>query len=339
MPTELDKLRFCAKYPFTEEARKYLQNVNLNEISYDKVQYAYDYIVELTTKANDEFFKKQFTEIGRSQKEFLINEIMLYPISKIVAGIMGGSLKYKYAKTVAKKTYQFLQLEKETESTKIAKELFLFDGNKMHFTEFLKYSLNDEELKLAYFELSDGFVLLDDKTIRKLISQYAFRKAMEDIDKKKIPKEIIAYVEKIKTCTPIAAFNTKEIGEFGAEDTQFFPPCIRKILAELKSGEKVGHIPRFVLSTFFANANMPIEEATKYFQSQPNFNEKKTRYYLEHSYGLKGGTKYSVPACAKVSSYGLCARDTTCVWRHPLEYYSRKKGAVKKAVDVKQVKE
>ena len=87
----------------------------------------------------------------------------------------------------------------------------------------------------------------------------------------------------------------------------------------------MAHQPRFVLATFLSSINMPVDKAVDLFREQPNFNEKKTRYYLEHALGNKGGTKYSAPACSKIESYGLCYKDATCRWKHPVTYYKKKK--------------
>jgi len=101
---------------------------------------------------------------------------------------------------------------------------------------------------------------------------------------------------------------------------------MRKIYRDLQSEEKVGHIPRFVFSTFLGGIKMPLDEAVGLFKNQSNFNEKKTRYYLEHSYGLKSNkTRYSVPACSKMESYGVCYKDSTCRWKHPMSYYAKVK--------------
>lgn len=336
MPTVLEQLRFCAKYPFTREAKEQAKNINLNDISYETVEQAHDYIEGLL-KADAAFFRGKLGDINNSGENYLKREMMLFPLSKIIGGLAEGSVKRDYAGAEARKTHYFLQFEEDV--GKIAAEFFHLEQNKIPFYEFLKYAPKGEEMKLVNSELSGGSVSVDGEALLKLIPQYVFRNIMETkIEKKSVPKIFIFFADELKRTKSKLGFDAADLKDFGKADILFFPPCVRKIVADLKSGEKVGHIPRFVLSTFFANANVPIDEAIKYFQSQPNFNEKKTRYYLEHSYGLKGGTKYSVPACVKMNSYGVCVRDSTCLWRHPLEYYSRKKGAVKKSADIKQGK-
>ena len=70
---------------------------------------------------------------------------------------------------------------------------------------------------------------------------------------------------------------------------------------------------------------MPVDKAVEYFREQPNFDANRTKYHLQHALGKKGATKYSMPSCVTIEGYGLCYKDKTCIWRHPLVYYKNKK--------------
>jgi len=99
-----------------------------------------------------------------------------------------------------------------------------------------------------------------------------------------------------------------------------YPPCITAILATLKKGVNLDHTSRLVLIFFLLNAEKSVEEIVDLFRAQPDFNEQKTTYYVEHAAGKRGsGTKYSSFGCAKIKSYGLCKeeQDFWCRW-HPL---------------------
>jgi DNA primase large subunit len=82
-----------------------------------------------------------------------------------------------------------------------------------------------------------------------------------------------------------------------------------------------------VLSTFLINVGMPVDQIVDLFANTPNFNAKKTQYYVEYSAGKRGsGVKYTPPSCKKMEFYGLCkGKDALCAGiGHPLSRYARK---------------
>jgi DNA primase large subunit len=104
-----------------------------------------------------------------------------------------------------------------------------------------------------------------------------------------------------------------------------YPPCIRSILKRLEAGENLPHSARFLLATFMVNIGMPTDDVIALFSRSPDFNERVTRYQVEHIAGLRGGKRYSVPACPKLVAQGLCARDDTCDdIRNPISYLRRR---------------
>jgi DNA primase large subunit len=313
---DIEKLRFCAKYPFTNEAKHLLieLNINLQTVPSELIEYSINRMNQLLA-ADAAFFRDLLNQIRVSKEGFLRNELLSYPISKILVSLCGGRIKREYAKAEAERVYYFLQFDKTAE--KIAEEIFSLKENRIPLAKFLEFS---KELRLTDYEVVDGAVLADYAALSKLISQYVFKSIMEtNVDKKTLPKMFLFFADELEQAKPAFKIDT------GPVESRFFPPCMKKIISELQSGEKVSHIPRFVLSTFLANANMLLGEAVNIFRSQPNFNEKKTFYYLEHTYGTKSGKKYSVPACSKMETYGLCTRDSTCRWKSPITYYAKMK--------------
>ncbi|MFP3235438.1 MAG: hypothetical protein RXR74_03390 [Nitrososphaeria archaeon] len=106
-----------------------------------------------------------------------------------------------------------------------------------------------------------------------------------------------------------------------------YPPCVRSLLRRLESGENLPHFARFFLAAFLVNAGVPLDEIVAAFSRSPDFNERITRYQVEHIAGARGGKRYSVPSCAKLEALGLCARDATCDGvRNPLAYLRRRRG-------------
>ena len=80
------------------------------------------------------------------------------------------------------------------------------------------------------------------------------------------------------------------------------PPCIEKLLDQLKKHENLNHQARWTLAVYLTNRGMTIEKIFSLYSNLPDFNEKTTRYQLEHI--QKRG--YTTPACSTMLTYGLC---------------------------------
>jgi len=103
------------------------------------------------------------------------------------------------------------------------------------------------------------------------------------------------------------------------------PPCIERLIKELQHGENLSHFARFTLATFLIHAGWTtIDQIVDLFRNAPDFDEKVTRYQVEHLAGKRGGKKYDPPSCARIRQEGLCVAD--CGVRHPLELLRRRQG-------------
>jgi DNA primase large subunit len=81
----------------------------------------------------------------------------------------------------------------------------------------------------------------------------------------------------------------------------------------LNKSENLPHSARFMLATYMLSSGKSVEEIVLLFQNAPDFNEKITRYQVEHLAGKKGShTKYSVPACSKLINENLCYATIDC---------------------------
>jgi len=329
----MEDLRFCAKYPFTKEAKEYLDflKINLDSIDDATIEYGAKRITESLGDFS-KYAREKSEQIKTSKEPYLMNELISYPVSKILVSLSEDrALKKKFAKAESQRVYHFLQFEDEETVYSIAKQFFHIQKEKdlflVPFQEYLNNTPEEKEYALVNLEIENGKIRLDKEKLAKLVSQYIYQGVISaKIDKRDIKNKMFLYfVDEIKKDRRYAIPE-----DLGKVEFEAFPPCMRKIYHELQSEEKVGHMPRFVFSTFLASIKMSIEEAISLFKNQSNFNEKKTRYYLEHSYGLKSSkVKYSVPTCSKMDSYGVCYRDQTCKWNHPMTYYAKTKKARK----------
>jgi DNA primase large subunit len=72
---------------------------------------------------------------------------------------------------------------------------------------------------------------------------------------------------------------------------------------------------------------MPPEKVIELFKNISDFNERMTRYQVEHMAGEKGSrTRYTTPKCDTLRTHGVCTNPDNLYRkiRHPLGYYRRK---------------
>ena len=108
----------------------------------------------------------------------------------------------------------------------------------------------------------------------------------------------------------------------GAEESDW-PPCMRKIIADLANGVNVNHFGRLFLASISATLALPEESCVGFFRGAPDFNESTTTYQVNHVYG----GQYTPASCGKLKVNHNCpvlpGDDRLCdiSWmNHPLKY-------------------
>ena len=103
-------------------------------------------------------------------------------------------------------------------------------------------------------------------------------------------------------------------------------PPQKEAIPLILSGKNVPHIGRFTLTAFLIQIGMNIDDIVKLYTSATDFDERITRYQVEHIAGLVGGrTRYKPLNCESMQTHGLCVgRDEVCQKvKNPLAYYRR----------------
>jgi DNA primase large subunit len=106
-----------------------------------------------------------------------------------------------------------------------------------------------------------------------------------------------------------------------------FPPCVKSLYETISAGRHLSHIGRFTLTCFLVNIGMPPENVIDLFKNFSDYNERMTRYQVEHIAGERGSrTRYTSPRCDTLQTHGVCTNpDELCSKiRHPLGYYRKK---------------
>jgi DNA primase large subunit len=182
---------------------------------------------------------------------------------------------------------------------------------KVKVTDYLirAAQFHEQEWKLINRVVHKGFVYLDaDETVRLIRSEltqliYNKVKSMPISDP---PKAIRTKADELR-----AKFGTQF--RFRRQATKDYPPCITHALESMNKGENLPHSARLMLATYALGIGKNIDEIIDLFRNAPDYNERVTRYQIEHLAGLKGShIRYSVPSCVKLLNQNLCYATDDC---------------------------
>jgi DNA primase large subunit len=183
--------------------------------------------------------------------------------------------------------------------------------------------------KLSNSILSQGKVYLNKKDVVRLLEEEIRRRIEKRLDVKlpKYPTELALIAEKVKKLASevIGEIETEELPKVVVQAA--FPPCINALYGDALKSHHLSHVGRFTLTSFLVNIGMSPEAVNELFKTFSDYNERLTRYQIEHIAGERGsGTRYTSPQCSVLQTHGVCKnRDELCrrIY-HPLAYYKRK---------------
>ncbi len=328
-----------AKYPFLKETAEYIKPLGLQ-------------IDDLTSMGMDQVLKRAeervneaiiYRSISRSIKKIDL-EILSFPVALLlVIATENSFIKKRYALAEAKQASSDLVNEPKEKILKIAHD---FDWKiklttkenwdspleyTIHFTDYLRNAahLHDKKWKLTNSILSHGNIYLNKKDVVRLLEEEIRRHIEKRLDAKlpKYPAELTVIAERVKKLAAEKIGPTETEGLPKVVVQAAFPPCINALFEAASSSHHLSHIERFTLTSFLVNIGMPSEKVNELFKSFSDYNERLTRYQIEHIAGERGsGTRYTPPQCSVLQTHGVCKnRDDLCrrIY-HPLAYYKRK---------------
>lgn len=330
-----------AKYPFLKEATKYVQLIDLKIEDLTNPDF-----VDILRRAEERLKEAiEKTTVTRKLKKPEI-EISSYALAMIIATATQNSfIQERYALAEAKQAEKDLNNEQNEPDEKLLAfaRNFGWSIEQNHdntvpyqFTAgFIDYLRNTAHLREGKWKLinrivSNGKVFIRRDELARLLSEEVrkhIRKRLEKKDLPGFPAEIIGAAERIKV------FSKERIGETEMQGfpevvvQTAFPPCVQTLYTAFSSGHHLSHIGRFTLTSFLINVGMPTEKVVELFKGFSDFNERLTRYQVEHIAGDKGSrTRYIPPRCDTLKTHGVCMNpDDLCrKVRHPLGYYRRK---------------
>jgi DNA primase large subunit len=331
-----------ARYPFTPEAVEYVNSLGV-EIN-DFTSQDYLPVIDRAERRVEEALIDGV--VGWSSPLNYDVEILSFPLAMVlVASINDPFLKRRYALAESKRAYNLLRNEVRDERlVRIAEKAFNWKiqptsfvaGQVYDFTlrldDYLKNAVafHDSSWKLVNRLVSHGEVYLKrDETARLLseeVSRHVYRR-LEAAERVTLPP-LLAYREE-----RLRQLNAKRREKIRGDElpttavTAAYPPCIRHAHDSVMAGQNIPHIGRFALTSFLLRIGVDPETVMKMFSDATDFDEKKTRYQVEHIAGLRGGgTRYTPPNCNTLKTHGIClGEDEICKRiRHPLSYYKVK---------------
>jgi DNA primase large subunit len=324
-----------AKYPFLKENTEYIKTLNLKIEDLTSPEFS-----TILQRAEERLTEAiLYTNVTHKTQNPEI-EISSFPVTiMLTLATQNQFIKKRYALSEAKQTYQDLQLEPKERFLAIAHEMgWSLTSNTdpkipheyaLNFTDYLRNTthLRDKKWKLVNRLLTKGKVYLTKNETARLLSEEVrkhIEKRLETKDLPKFPPKITETADKIKKLAVEKIGQTEMEGLPKIIAQNAFPPCINALYAAFTSGRHLSHIGRFTLTSFLVNIGMPPDDVIALFKNISDFNERLTRYQVEHIAGDRGSrTRYIPPRCDTLKTHSVCinADDLCREINHPLTYY------------------
>ncbi|MFA6530245.1 MAG: hypothetical protein WCT31_00810 [Candidatus Micrarchaeia archaeon] len=291
---------FCVKYPFSKRAKELLENeqVQINEE-----------IVSLGLKRIKDALGGGIQKSSALHLQEKVYEVASYAAARMILGHMRNRyLTNRFAVAEAKRASSYLGSESVSVVDEIALEFGIVSSNSptggilfVPLPTFVKFAPKSIDYRLINRNVHNGQVEIIYREKVRLIEE-AVKKRAEVIPLVKAPPESIKLAaESLKAELPKLEPQRAPV-TFKEGDN---PPCIERLLDQIKKHENLNHQARWSLAVYLTGRGLEFEKIVSLYSNLPDFNEKTTRYQLEHI--KKRG--YSTPACATMLTYGLCCAD------------------------------
>jgi len=314
-----------AKYPFLDEAAEFMSQTyfNLDDLNLPELRH----IVERASN-------RLRTEIIHGKPDYSLErhevEILTFLVGiLIIKAINSENLTKKHCLSEALRAEKFLVRDLKVQGNLSNKKLLIFkvfkELLKMDVLPSLKYQLmfevkvtdylkrshlfHEQEWKLINRLVHDGRVFLDpDETVRLIRSELAnlLLERIRQMTPSHIPATIREQANILKSILPVAPRKP-------ANAPSVYPPCINHALDQMAAGENLPHSARVMLATYMLAIGKNIEEIVSLFKNAPDYDERVSRYQVEHLAGERGShVRYLVPSCNKLRNEGLCFATSQC---------------------------
>ncbi len=312
------------KYPFIRKTARHVRDIGLDISELDEEDFirVLDRAEKRVQEALDDVKAYSKTQPPGNPREIEI-EIFSFPIAiMLVVATEDSLIKSRFALAEAKRASELLKDEKKEKLEDIANNfnwnIRLIDDLRLSpyvftlgFPFFLKNAtgFHDKNWKLVNHLLIKGEVFLTKVEVSRLLEEEVRRYIEEKLNTKikSLPPSIMARVNHLRQL----AANRRE--EIQLEEMpkrvvmEAFPPCIKGVYDRVANGRPASHMGRFALTSFLLGIGMSVDDVFNFFRSVSDFNERMTRYQVEHIAGTRGsGTRYTPPNCSTLRTHGIC---------------------------------
>lgn len=311
-----------AKYPFLPESGEL---VRIQEMTlYDLVESENSKVLERAKERIIEAAKRQ--QVSDKSHDYNV-ELLSFPVALMLVKAIGiEHFVQRYSLAEAIRAENLLEKEgKKDLVTFIFEKLLQIPLRTVHlqvgvrlyeFTipviEYLKRStqIHGDRWKLVNRHVEKGFVYLTTLDLIRLIREEVSAMINSKINSlaiPKLPEKIHSVIEEVSMFIP-----AKRVSDVDFVPLKY-PPCVEKSLELLKTGKNVPHFGRFLMATYLLGAGKTVDEIVSLYPRVPDFNERITKYQVEHLAGLRGGrVRYKVPKCKTLQMYNFCFKTEEC---------------------------
>jgi DNA primase large subunit len=315
-------IKDLVKYPFLTEAGDYLQDtgLSLEQLGHPDwkpiVEKAYGRIV---VASSGQIYGPDLESIDNDSEllSFLVAIILLKS-----AGVATLIRRFSLAESRRSERYlqQDLLVSRDKKNLelplKIIRDLFAVnvsidnDEFVIKVPDYLQRAVHfhEKEWKLVNRRVANGLVRLTAhetvRLIRTELGEYINGK-IQSVNVDVIPQGFKQRVEDLVLLAKKFSDTTYVTSEY--------PPCVKHGIEVLEKGENLPHSGRFLLATYLLSKGQTVDQIAPLFKNAPDYNERTTKYQLEHISGSSGsGTKYQCPSCEKLRSESLCFATPDC---------------------------
>jgi DNA primase large subunit len=327
----MEKLIFASKFPFSENAREYLKemDVSMDKLPESAIKRA-ALFVSRAFSATPYFFDQE--NPSRAQLEL---ELVAFPIAKMFVSLMHApNMNEKFSLAVKKLVFSGIVETKDPKTLALA----LADDFKINYSitedeeyfislpllEYIGIYFVDGESKLLGKNVVGGKVFLNMNDFARFLSEKAYAKVFDSlpIDPKQIPKELHSLAKSIDSQLVVIEKKTFDLKLAGKIDPTLFPPCMKFLYADQLAGKKLPYLARLSLAAFLYQLGMPKPEMMTLFSKSPDFKSHIAEYHIDRIFEKE----LSAPGCTKMEEYGLKVSECNkeCTFKHPVQYYISK---------------
>ena len=324
-------LEFLAKYPFIDEARRFISVFSPEKVDAEVFETALKHILDALKHGET-----------RRISGNPVYEILSKPtVIAILTYYNHDWLKRRFALAEALRVEKQLHVDRDIVFHLLLRKLPLniqpieydyekaYGSYKMPFIDYLKTAkplLPEPRWKLVNRVLDRGWTYLNKAEAVRLIRAYYQQKLLNMLythSPRDVPPVIREFAEKHRGEVADELKKIYNVYE-KAKTLKGLPPCIKLVMAKLESREEVTHIENFTLASYLLNIGKSIDEVLELFKNRSDYDEKIARYQIEHIAGLRGSrTRYKPPSCEKLRLLGVCiegGRQCPRWIKNPIQY-------------------